>query len=208
MQAYADSIIQMIDRLNMDFDRFEELKTLRDTPRFVAGWNMPGYMPDSEPAEFDDVRDACQYISDEIDDATGEKVEITPGEFGQTIGAYHYWVTQDGNMLPPDDADELEELTALAGDCQDEDEARDALDSDPLCVEFRSGWESAGSELTASEFRIVLATGGPHVEIIGELDHNGYPHRAWMQYRNWGESGQIDIDRSYLLAYASHFIGG
>ena len=33
-------------------------------PRFVAGLNMPGYLPDSDPAEFDDEDDAMEYIKE------------------------------------------------------------------------------------------------------------------------------------------------
>lgn len=33
---------------------------------YVAGWNMPGYLPTSEPAEFDTLQDAREYIASEI----------------------------------------------------------------------------------------------------------------------------------------------
>jgi len=32
----------------------------------VAGWNMPGYMPDSEPADFDSFAAATGYIVEEL----------------------------------------------------------------------------------------------------------------------------------------------
>ena len=32
----------------------------------VAGWNMPGYMPDSEPSEFESFKIARSYLADEI----------------------------------------------------------------------------------------------------------------------------------------------
>ena len=33
---------------------------------YSAGWNVPGFLPDSEPAEFNEFADAKQYIIDEI----------------------------------------------------------------------------------------------------------------------------------------------
>lgn len=116
--------------------RIEELKDQR-TERWVAGWNMPGYMPDSEPAEFDDFDDAKEYIADEIDraaehledgayqledEALTEKAEtlredankirnLDEGDFGATLGNYHYFITQDSTMgLDHDEEEELEQL--------------------------------------------------------------------------------------------------
>lgn len=34
--------------------------------KWIAGWNMPGYLPESEPAEFDDWQDAMTYLHDSI----------------------------------------------------------------------------------------------------------------------------------------------
>lgn len=102
-----------------DFDTFEEMEEYVSRyessckackPKFVAGWNMPGYMPDAEPMEFDDSDDALECVRDaaldhiehaEIDEEeAGQRCEIVKqweadkaGEFGQTIGAYHYFVT-------------------------------------------------------------------------------------------------------------------
>ena len=76
---------------------------------WVAGFNMPGYMPDSEPAEFDTWASARDYIREEIErEAAGYEGEredddsaiqaldaLEEGEeFGQTVGAYHYWMTR------------------------------------------------------------------------------------------------------------------
>jgi hypothetical protein len=90
----------------------------------VAGWNMPGYMPDSEPAECESFDEARAYIVKELNNVieglyTGvlEDVSVTPedrsaaieeenklnkaieyvqrqsGEFGFTVGQYHYFVS-------------------------------------------------------------------------------------------------------------------
>jgi hypothetical protein len=95
-------------------------------PRYIAGWNMPGYMPDSDHAEFDNEDDALEYIKESakaaIDDIiTGADSDDTMadekersieewetdknGEFGQTIGKLHYWISRDGNFpIDEDDA--------------------------------------------------------------------------------------------------------
>jgi hypothetical protein len=115
-----------------------------------------------------------------------------------------------GEPLSDLDRDELADLESDAGDANDEDEAREILDSDPLSVEVRSDWVTPGEEMTAGEFRIVLCTGGPAVQIRGELDEHGCPSHAWLEYQDWGtpwtEYGPAD--RAALLTYASHFIGG
>jgi hypothetical protein len=103
-------------------------------------------------------------------------------------------------------ADDLLILEHEAGECADQDEAREIVQNDPLSVEVRSGWASATDTMTAEEFRIVLCTGGPHVEIRGEL-HLGTPSRAWMMYQDWGTPliQYFDIEGSTLLAYCQEF---
>lgn len=107
-----------------------------------------------------------------------------------------------------DNAKELNELEDAAGDCKDEDEARERIQEDPLSVEVRSGWTAASDvPLTAAEFRIVLCTGGPHVEIMGELNQYQLPCRAWLQYQDWGTpmTQFFDIEQSTLLIYCQEF---
>jgi hypothetical protein len=105
-----------------------------------------------------------------------------------------------------ENAAELQALEIEAGECADSDEAREIVQNDPLSVEVRSGWDIVGGDLSAAEFRIVLCTGGPHVEIVGELD-NGTPSRAWLQYQDWGTpmTRYFDIEQSTLLAYCQEF---
>lgn len=108
----------------------------------------------------------------------------------------------------PGEAEELAELESAAGDCEDEDEARQRIEEDALSVEVRSDWVSPGEEMTAGEFRIVLCTGGPHVELVGDLEH-GEPSRVRVLYRDWGESGELfDFDRDAVLAYCACFFFG
>ena len=96
-----------------DFDNYSEMEDYAQRyegscktckPKFVAGWNVPGYLPDSEPVEFDDAGDALEYIKEEIRNLDPDIypdaeswayscVADKNGEFGQRIANYHYFVT-------------------------------------------------------------------------------------------------------------------
>lgn len=67
------------------------------------------------------------------------------------------------------------------------DEARDDIYSDPLSIETRSGWRAPDRRDDADEeYRILLCTGGPAVQIAGDLDENGEPDSAQIEYQDWG----------------------
>jgi hypothetical protein len=158
-------ICEMVDALNCDYDKLEELK---------------------------DEKESLQYDIDNADNDEAMKDAI--------------------DCMVQFNCDNGGELTALieaAGDCSDQDEARSAIQEDPLSVEVRSGWVSYGSEMQAEEFCILLCTGGPAVRIMGELD-NGQPCRAWMEYQDWGTGWTrfYYADQSVLLAYCSEFYFG
>lgn len=130
-----DDIIDSRDVIN----RIEELESIREPWR--VGWNMPGYLPDSEPSDFQDWTDACaalaetmrQHANDEDDDESeiaialqnaADKIEIgdiqDETEFGITIGSYHYWIVRAENEgLSDDDYEELCALRALAEQGED-----------------------------------------------------------------------------------------
>ena len=38
-----------------------------DNTLYVAGWNVPGYLPESDPEIFDNETDAIRYLSDTVD---------------------------------------------------------------------------------------------------------------------------------------------
>lgn len=73
----------------------------------------------------------------------------------------------------------------------DEESARETIQESVLSVEVRSDWYSPGADSDddsrkPSEFCILLSTGGPALRLIGELDENGQPTRAWLEYQDWG----------------------
>lgn len=168
-EAQYQSLCSMLDAVDVDYDRLEELKDSREALReeFDA-------MPENAGIDFD--RWVCDMA---------------------------------GSAWSRDEQDELEMLQADAGDCTDEDDARQSISEDPLEVTVRSGWVTPGEEMTADDFQILLCTGGPAVRIMGELDQHGTPCRAWMEYQDWGTpwTQYFGAEQSRLLAYAQHFFG-
>lgn len=104
--------------------------------------------------------------------------------------------------------EELAELEDAAGECTSEDDARERIQEDPLSVEMRSGWANTKEDFEAEEFRILLCTGGPHVEIQGELN-NGTPSSVRIIYKDWGTHDELfDFDRAAVLTYCQQFYFG
>lgn len=147
----------------------------------------------------------CDYarldeLRDEKESFTLDRMETT--ESNRACAEYE-WAQEF-----PDEASELAELESVAGDCTSEEEARSRIEEDPLSVEIRSGWANSRAEFEPEEFRIVLCTGGPHVEIVGDLDR-GEPSCPRILYRDWGTSGELfDFDREAVLTYCRVFYFG
>ena len=92
-----------------------------------------------------------------------------------------------------------------------QEEARQAIQDDPLSVEVRSGWTVVGAPLEATEYFILLCWGGPAVRIIGTLDREE-PADAKLEYQDWGISWTAypttSEDDAALLEYARQFYFG
>lgn len=83
---------------------------------------------------------------------------------------------------------EMVEALTAANDANDDkaiEEARETIEQDALSVEVRSAWTSVGGTMEADEFRILLCTGGPAVQIVGELDQYNEPSKPRLQYQDW-----------------------
>jgi hypothetical protein len=68
-----------------------------------------------------------------------------------------------------------------------QDSARDAITESVLSVEVRSDWytlDNASHE--PAEYRILLTTGGPALQLVGALNEYGEPETAELQMRDWG----------------------
>jgi hypothetical protein len=110
-----------------------------------------------------------------------------------------------------ENAEELKELQdiAIAGESENQDEARERIEQSVLSVEVRGDWHEPGAEDEGpSEFKITLTTGGPALRLCGDLNDHGEPTRAYLQYQDWGTPWTDfhgDITGDTLLAFASCF---
>ena len=58
--------------------------------------------------------------------------------------------------------------------------------ADPLEISVRSLWTPLGYPMEADEFRILLCTGGPAVQIVGDLDEYGCIFgQPNIEYQDW-----------------------
>ena len=141
-----------------------------------------------------ELRDECEeFILDRMDESGCNRA-----------CAEHEWTIER-----LDEALELAELEAAAGDCTDEEDARQRIQEDPLEVQVRSDWTNPGETLEAGEFMILLCTGGPAVRIVGELNR-GEPCRAWLEYQDWGTpwTQWFGASSDTLCEYAANFFFG
>ena len=72
-------------------------------------------------------------------------------------------------------------------DARNEDDIREEAEQSVLSIEVRqSCWQSVGSELKASQGRLLLTFGGPSCQIITDLDEHGEPSgNVEIQYQDW-----------------------
>lgn len=227
--AQVASIVAMVAALHVDYERLEELREASKEQGSISHGTMrpQDVLPALLDALAEHDRDAyaqCLHLipahASEDDDAAwwvDEAPDHVDALFdalndcapaGLYFGAHPGDGSDYGFWMSEEEAAELAELEEVAGECTSEEEAREAIEGDPLSVEVRSDWESSASEFTASEFRIVLCTGGPHVEIVGDLDL-GAPSRVRVLYRDWGTSGELfDFDRDAVIEYCQQFYFG
>ena len=124
-------------------------------------------------------------------------------------------ITQD-SLSHTNTEEELRELQAeiadydlLRLDCEDSDGVMELIMEYPLSIEVRSGWCSAADfeEAKPEEFCILLSTGGPAVRIMGELDEDGHPDRAWIEYCDWSTPWTVfDSSNKAILEFAQLFV--
>jgi hypothetical protein len=113
-------------------------------------------------------------------------------------------------LVHENDIAELKELEEAAGECTSREQAEQRIQEDALSIEVRGDWQEPLMNMNAMvEFKLLLATGGPAVRIVGELD-NGEPTRAWLEVQDWGTpwTRYFDISQDTLLAYARCFYFG
>ena len=105
-----------------------------------------------------------------------------------------------------------EMLKAVENATDDEREAAEqAIYDDPLAVDVRSGWVNVwAAEFEPVEYRVLLCTGGPAVQLEGELDDRNQPYNVQLQHQDWFEPWQTvpltAEDTETLLTYARYFL--
>ena len=113
----------------------------------------------------------------------------------------------------PDELDEFEreqlrDLEAEVGDCEDQGDAEQRILDDPLSVGL-GGWWETGTEPEAQEYRVLLTTGGPAVRIVGDIGLHGGAESAAMEVQDWGKPWTTyPCDQSILLEYVSRLYLG
>ena len=168
----------------------------------------PNYAKEQAKAQYESICDmvaALEVDYDRLEElrTNAQAAEANPDE------------PEDYPALDADDQAEYEALQAAAGDCENQDAARDRIQEDPLSVQVRSGWYSPGwsdqfGNQPPEEFEILLCTGGPAVRIMGELDEYGQPVKAWMEHQDWFKpwTQWSGADQEVLLAYCREFYFG
>lgn len=91
--------------------------------------------------------------------------------------------------------------------------ARDRIFEDALSVEVRSDWRVVGREDEGPiEYRILLCTGGPAVQVVGELNEHSVPTSAKLQCQDWfipwTNVALSEEESAILLEYARMFYYG
>lgn len=197
---------------------------------FATFTDARDYIADEMDSQADTLEEDAAIIDDDIDRTQQSKLDLAADlrraaadlreikellpdfEFNRIAGRYRYLITRvENGGLSADDAEELAELEEAAGECESREDAEQRIQEDPLSVEVRSGWYSPGGDNEPEEFKILLCTGGPAVQIRGELDQHGEPHRAWLEYQDWSTPwieyhGECDHDA--LLTYCRQFYFG
>ncbi len=203
-----ESIAEMVAAMEVDYDRLEELRDAKGDHDELP--EVPHDFEVTELGEGDEAESlgTCGTCGRSWDDA--KVTGMTPVPSGRCpFEAYHGEKWEDAH---PDDAEELKELEAAAGECKNQDDARQRIEEDTLSMEVRSGWASSAADMVAEEFCILLSTGGPATRIVGDLNANFEPCRARLEVQDWGEpwteyycgSGGMET----LLAYARCFSFG
>jgi hypothetical protein len=147
----------------------------------------------------------CDY--ERLQQLRDERDNYEPAPIGVGDPAAHTATWAEANHH---DAEELADLEAAAGDCSDRDAAEQRIQEGALSVEVRSGWTTPGEEMEAEEFKILLSTGGPAVQIAGDLNDHGEPSRARLEVQDWFKpwTEYVPADQGVLLAYARCFYFG
>jgi hypothetical protein len=89
------------------------------------------------------------------------------------------------------------------------DAARDEIQDSALSVEVRSGWYSLSDKPEPEEYRILLTTGGPGLQIRGRLDGDQTPRLQWQDwFVPWTDLELTDDEQSAVAEFTAQFYFG
>lgn len=92
-------------------------------------------------------------------------------------------------------------------------DATQAIYEDALSVETRSDWHNPHNDPEITEYRILLCTGGPAVQIVGDLNEHREPVNASIEYQDWFTpwtrlTGTTTEEDEALMEYVRQFYFG
>ena len=137
----------------------------------------------------------------------------------ETIEQWHRLIEWAGGTYPEarelsrEDRRYLMQHTSWRQD-PDCDALREALEDEarewPLSLEFRAdSWQLSPTSCEPDQFRILLCTGGPAVQIVGDLTVSGYPADPELQGQDWFTPWQaVDCDSDALQWFCELFVFG
>jgi len=207
-RAQFESIKEMVAALNLDWDRLEELR--EEKVRLLRNWEDSRQELEEKEKEFGDKlfphEDSCATQQDweGVEPFCNCELGSLRGELENSEDALNEW----------NDAyeEELSELEAEAGDCANKEDAEQRIQEDPLSVQVRSDWHDPGGDSEASEFQILLCTGGPAVKIEGKLGQWNQPESAEIFYQDWftpwSPLGLTHKEQEIVLEYCHCFYFG
>lgn len=147
--------------------------------------------------------DRLEEIREERKDWVSEGFDVTSNEVtshGFTTRTNEEWAKEF-----PEEAEELKELEAEAGECESEENARERIQEDPLSL--RIFGEFSNGEWEVTSYELLLSTGGPAVRIVGELNQHSEPSSARLEVQDWFKpwSEYIAADSDTLMTYVQCF---
>ena len=232
--AQMGSIRELVAALTVDYDRLQELQEMASEQRSIIHGTMrpvdliPEFL-DELTAHDRDTADSCRAeippaaMADDDHDFwdSGDAASILDSLFdaldstapdGCYFGAHPGDGSDYGFWLSEEYAEELADLEEAANGCESYDEAVQSVMDDALSVEIRTDWHAPGDCSEPTEFRILLCTGGPAVQIRGEMNQYAEPCHAWLEYQDWftpwTERTNREGDQDALLTYARCFYFG
>ncbi len=153
--------------------------------------------------EAESAADTAEEEADAAEEEARENTENDPEKYNAEEASHERGLAME--------AREIANAARAAFDAlPDEDDARETIQEDPLSVEVRSAWHTPGAEASPDEFKILLSTGGPATQIIGELNEHGEPITAQLQAQDWFTSWTTyrEADEETLLKYCQQFFFG